>query len=66
MLIKLDGNFRCCAFCIHWYDPTNSHISPHAPQHNMWKFDEKAKCKCLISGLEKPGNQRCDKYECKL
>ncbi|MBC8563584.1 hypothetical protein H8704_13335 [Lachnospiraceae bacterium NSJ-37] len=28
-----------CAFCKHWYDPTNSHIQPKSPRINLWQYD---------------------------
>lgn len=44
MTVKADGRFHSCAFCKHWYDPTNAHISPVNPKVSLWKFDEKARC----------------------
>lgn len=55
-----------CAFCKHWYDPTNSHIAPKRPQNNLWEFDRTAKCKCMIYGVEKNAYSSCLKYECKV
>ncbi len=66
MNVKVDNSFHYCAFCRHWYDPTNEHISPVNPKINLWKFDEKVRCKCLLSNLERLGGQKCSKYECKL
>lgn len=66
MTVKVDDRFHFCAFCKHWYDPTNAHISPANPKINLWKFDEKARCKCLLSNLETSGAHKCGKYECKL
>lgn len=55
-----------CVFCKYWYDPTNSAISPRAPQINLWNFDEKAKSKCLKKNIEMKAIGFCGKYECKL
>jgi hypothetical protein len=65
MLVNLNS-FKCCAFCKHWYDPANAHIQPHDAKHNMWEFEEKARCKCMLSNLDRPAGQKCSKYECKL
>ena len=57
---------KMCAFCKHWYDPTNSAIEPKAPQLGIWQYDEKAVKKCLLKGLNTPARQSCKKYECKV
>ncbi len=66
MLIKLVPTFHRCAFCKHWYDPTNAHIYPHDAKHDMWKFDENARCKCLLTNLEQPGGQNCGRFISKI
>ena len=56
-----------CAFCKHWYDPTNSAIRPKAPQIGLWEFDPHMKNVCLLhNGSERPAFASCPKYECKL
>lgn len=35
-----------CAFCKHWYDPTNAAIRPKNIKAGMWDFDEKAENPC--------------------
>lgn len=56
-----------CAFCKHWYDPTNSAIEPKAPNINLWRFDEKKRCKCLKRNIDRPAFATCSSdYECKL
>ena len=57
---------RMCVFCKYWYDPTNESISPKAPQIGLWEYDEKAKRKCLKSGLNMSSKAFCGKYECKI
>lgn len=55
-----------CAFCKHWYDPTNSAIEPQCASSNLWKFDNSAKCKCLKSNLTMSGGAFCRNYVCKI
>ena len=55
-----------CAFCTHWYDPANSHISPKAAQIGLWNFEERASCFCEIKRRETLGNAFCQEYQCKL
>lgn len=55
-----------CAFCKHWYDPTNSAISPRSPHINLWEYDDKCKKKCLKKNYDMAASSFCGKYECKL
>lgn len=55
-----------CAFCKHWYDPTNSAIEPTRPQAGYWKFERDVKCKCLKTGFVKASQATCHSYECKI
>lgn len=55
-----------CAFCKHWYDVTNQHISPKFPKINIWEYDSKAKCMCMVRNVEMRGFESCSKFECKL
>ena len=55
-----------CAFCKHWYDPTNSAISPRSPQINLWEYNDKVKMKCLQKNFNMKAGEVCTKYECKL
>lgn len=58
---------RCCAFCKYWYDPTNSAISPKAPNINLWEFDNSIRNKCLQKNIEiLASSAPCPKYECKV
>lgn len=57
---------KICVFCKNWYDPTNSHIQPHAPSIGMWKYDDKAKEKCLLTNLDNPSWASCGKFQCKF
>lgn len=57
---------KMCAFCKHWYDPTNSAITPKAPQIGLWQYDEKAVHKCLVRGINMPARQMCKNFECKV
>lgn len=63
------GNIKVvkkCAFCMHWYDPTNEAISPRNPKINLWNYNEKCKRKCLLTNLTMQGSAFCSKYQCKL
>lgn len=57
---------RFCAFCKHWYDPTNTAISPRSGNTTVWDFDRNIKNKCLDKNIERVANMGCNKYECKL
>lgn len=59
-------NTKVCAFCKHWYDPTNTAIEPRDGLVNIWKYDEKASKKCIKINLNKPSWATCAKYECKI
>lgn len=64
---KLDANKnKCCAFCKHWYDPTNQYIKPQDAKNGIWKFETTAKCLCLKWNLQKGAGMRCEKFENKL
>jgi len=37
-----------CAICQHWYDPTNSAITPKTPSIGLWVIkDTSQRCMCL-------------------
>ncbi|MGN0691748.1 MAG: hypothetical protein ACI4K7_05325 [Oscillospiraceae bacterium] len=57
-----------CAFCKNWYDPMNQYIKPRFPQNNIWYYDSNAKCKCLVNGMMRMGNNGscCKHFECKV
>ena len=57
---------KMCAFCKYWYDPTNSAISPRAPQIGMWEYDNTCRKKCLIKNFDMNASSFCSKYECKI
>ncbi|MBQ8188563.1 MAG: hypothetical protein IJZ44_02175 [Lachnospiraceae bacterium] len=57
---------RMCAFCKHWYDPTNETIQPKAPAIGVWEYDAKACRKCIVKGLNMPARASCSKYEIKV
>ena len=57
------GDFRLgyCAFCKHWYDPTNSAIKPLPG--NWWEFDREKEARCMKSvGLKTKGRHTCNKF----
>ena len=54
-----------CAFCKHWYDPTNSAIKPLPG--NWWEFDREKEARCMKSvGLKTKGRHTCNKFELKI
>ncbi len=53
-----------CAFCKHWYDPTNSCIQPKTL--NTWMYDRSARKKCLKKGIETRSWASCRQYEGKI
>ena len=55
-----------CAFCKHWYDPTNSHIQPKSPRINLWQYDHSATSYCDVKRVDIKADLFCSKYECKL
>ena len=59
-------HFHKCAFCKHWYDPTNSHIRPKNQRTQLWEYDEKAKSYCDVKRVEKNADYRCMEFECKV
>ena len=50
----------------YWYDPTNQYIKLQDPKHNLWKFEQTAKCMCLKCNLEKGAGMRCNQFENKI
>ena len=63
---SLNSKMRKCAFCRHWYDPTNSCIRPKAPNIGIWEYDNRVKRMCLKRNTEIESFYGCPKYECKL
>lgn len=65
--LTLHKNTRgVCAFCRHWYDPTNSHIAPKHINTDVWEYDRDARCKCRLTNIDKFASSNCPKYECKI
>ena len=61
-------HMKKCAFCKHWYDPTNSAIAPKAPQIGLWEIrDIDQKCLCMKKNIHMVANGFCGAdYSCKL
>lgn len=55
---------RICAFCRHWFDPSNSAISPK--MKDLWLFDPNVKKMCSIKNVETPSKMSCGDYQCKI
>ena len=54
-----------CAFCRHWYDPTNVAIRPKNPAAGLWEYDSRMKSKCSMKNIETVGGLFCGKFEMK-
>jgi hypothetical protein len=63
---QLKSKSGFCAFCVHWYDPANSHISIKNARLGQWNYDETAIEVCRKKNLKKKGSDRCPYYECKI
>ena len=51
-----------CAFCKHWYDPTNSAIAPKSPKIGLWEIkDINQKCLCLKNNIPMSANAFCSR-----
>lgn len=63
---QVKNNFRKCAFCKNWYDPTNSEISPKTRNIGIWEYEERRQEKCLVRNAEMLAYHGCAKYVCKM
>lgn len=61
-------NSHKCAFCKHWYDPTNSAITPRSPNIGLWTIkDTNQKALCQKRNQQMAATAFCSRdYECKL
>lgn len=59
---------KYCCICKFWYDPTNSAITPVAPQINSWGVngDMYQQKTCMKTNLPKPAVGSCPKFESKI
>jgi hypothetical protein len=57
---------RFCAFCTHWYDPTNQHIAPKSPLGGFWMFNGNAKAMCTVHGTNRLSYSTCSKFHNKI
>ena len=63
--VKMGG--KICAFCKHWYDPTNSAIVPENPVGGAWRYDDSIWNICKHYGTKRNAGNGCNKfYECKV
>lgn len=56
---------KYCAFCKHWYDPTNSAIKPLLGR-DMYSIDGGISLKCIKRNLIIPALSTCRSFELKL
>lgn len=45
MIVNIEKTKKC-AFCKHWYDPSNNAIKPRNPRFNQWEFDDQSRKMC--------------------
>jgi len=55
-----------CAFCTHWYDPSNQAIRPKVPKINLWEFDGLADNMCQKKNHNTKAQFFCNQYQCKI
>lgn len=60
-----NSSIRRCAFCKHWYDPTNSAIRPKGGK-DMWEYDTGVRNKCREKNIMIVASSSCPKFELKL
>lgn len=60
-----NSSIRRCAFCKHWYDPTNSAIRPKGGK-DMWEYDTSVRNKCREKNISIAASNSCPKFELKL
>lgn len=54
-------SFGVCAFCRHWYNPSNDGIEPgSAPR--KWRFDTSKESKCLKRNIQTRANRTCSNF----
>lgn len=56
---------KYCAFCKHWYDPTNSAINPLFGK-DLYTIDSNSDKKCVKRNLITPALSICRHYETKM
>lgn len=66
--INVRNTLLKCAFCKHWYDPTNSHIRPVKGDAfmNWWEYDVDVDSMCDILHKQVPSQGCCTKIERKI
>ena len=57
---------KVCAFCKHWYDPSNSAIRPKNIRVQQWEYDHEAESVCMDCKFKRKTWQRCNKFESKI
>ena len=64
-IADMNAGKKNCAFCQHWYDPTNSAIRPKTG--TLWEFDTDAKRRCMKKvAAEMQSWASCADYVCKV
>ena len=55
-----------CAFCQHWYDPTNAAIKPIRPKNAVWEYDDTAVNYCQKMRLDRKADRCCKDFTGKI
>jgi len=55
-----------CAFCVHWYDPTNSAICPVNPVLGLWEVEREKCSHCAILNVRRAAWMSCHQFLFKL
>lgn len=55
-----------CAFCQHWYDPTNSVIRPIRPQNAVWEYDDQPMRYCQKQRRDSKASRCCQYFAGKI
>ena len=62
-----ENGVKMCGICKHWYDPTNSHITPVNVRLNVWDIEWNVKCPCMArNGVMMDSVNKCPNFESKV
>lgn len=59
------NSWKACAFCIHWYDPSNKYIKPTVYDY-LWQYDNTARSKCMKRNIQTGASENCPNYQRKV
>lgn len=61
-----NDNIKHCAFCVNFFDPTCSCISPVPGQPGRWFYEANEKRQCKVLSREWSSSGTCKQFKCKL